>query len=76
MSNRNDDVDRLRELVRAEYDRMTREPNGGFHFHRGPGYACRMLRYDSEGVSKEPLVQGVTSSPEKYFLAGDQRLSK
>ena len=76
MSNRNDDVGRLRELVRAEYDRVARESNGSFHFHRGPEYACRMLRYELEGVSKEPLVQGVNFLGEKYFLAGNQRLSK
>jgi hypothetical protein len=75
MSNRNDDVGRLWELVRAEYDRVARESNGSFHFHRGPEYACRMLRYELE-VSKEPLVQGVNFLGEKYFLAGDQRLSK
>jgi hypothetical protein len=34
-----------------------------------------MLRYELE-VSKEPLVQGVNFLGEKYFLAGDQRLSK
>jgi hypothetical protein len=26
----------LRQLVRAEYDRVAREPDGKFHFHRGP----------------------------------------
>jgi arsenite methyltransferase len=47
-------VDRLRELVRAEYDRVAREPNGTFHFHRGPEYACRMLRYDLEELRTIP----------------------
>ena len=47
-------VDKLRELVRAEYDRVARQPNGKFHFHRGPEYACRMLRYDPEELATIP----------------------
>jgi len=47
-------VDKLRELVRAEYDRVAREPYGNFHFHRGPEYACRMLRYDPELLATIP----------------------
>jgi arsenite methyltransferase len=47
-------VDKLRELVRAEYDRVAREPYGNFHFHRGPEYACRMLRYDPQELTKIP----------------------
>ena len=48
------DVDRLRGLVREEYDRVAREPQGTFHFHRGPDYACRMLRYDPEELATIP----------------------
>lgn len=40
------EVEKLRELVRAEYDRVAREPRGIFHFHRGPEYASAMLGYD------------------------------
>ncbi len=47
-------VDKLRELVRAEYDRVARQPNGNFHFHRGPEYACRMLRYDPDELATIP----------------------
>jgi arsenite methyltransferase len=47
-------VDKLRELVRAEYDRVARDPDGNFHFHRGPEYACRMLRYDPEELATIP----------------------
>jgi arsenite methyltransferase len=47
-------VDKLRELVRAEYDRVAREPYGNFHFHRGPEYACRMLGYDPEELAMIP----------------------
>src|SRR5687767_9124731 len=47
-------VDKLRELVRAEYDRVAREPMGNLHFHRGLEYACRMLRYDQEELATIP----------------------
>lgn len=48
------DVDKLRQLVRAEYDRVSREPSGMFHFHRGPQYAARMLGYDAEELATLP----------------------
>jgi arsenite methyltransferase len=48
------DVVRLRRLLRAEYDRLAREPTGNFHFHRGPEYACRMLRYNPEELATIP----------------------
>lgn len=48
------DVDKLRQLVRAEYDRVAREPDGAFHFHRGPQYAARMLGYDAEELATLP----------------------
>ena len=47
-------VDKLRDLVRAEYDRLAREPRGNFHFHLGPEYACRLLRYDPEELATIP----------------------
>ena len=47
-------VDKLRQLVRAEYDRVAREPDGKFHFHRGPQYAARMLRYDAQQLALIP----------------------
>jgi ubiquinone/menaquinone biosynthesis C-methylase UbiE len=47
-------VDKLRELIRGEYDRVAREPQGTFHFHRGPEYACRMLGYDPEELAMIP----------------------
>ena len=48
------DVDKLRQLVRAEYDRVAREPHGAFHFHRGPQYASRMLGYDAGELATLP----------------------
>jgi arsenite methyltransferase len=47
-------VDKLWGLVRAEYDRVARDPDGNFHFHRGPEYACRMLWYDPEELATIP----------------------
>lgn len=47
-------VDKLRELVRAECDRVARQPAGIFHFHRGSEYACRMLQYDLEELATIP----------------------
>ena len=47
-------VDKLRQLVRAEYDRVAREPDAKFHFHRGPHYAARMLRYDAQELAMIP----------------------
>ncbi|HZD42126.1 MAG TPA: methyltransferase domain-containing protein [Terriglobales bacterium] len=48
------EVEKLRELVRAEYDRVAREPRGKFHFHRGPEYASTMLGYDPAELALIP----------------------
>jgi SAM-dependent methyltransferase len=48
------DLEKLKELVRAEYDRVARKPHGNFHFHRGPEYACRTLGYDPEELETIP----------------------
>lgn len=48
------DVEKLKELVRAEYDRVARDPDGNFHFHRGPEYAANMLRYDPAELASIP----------------------
>ena len=48
------DVEKLRELVRAEYDRVAREPRGTFHFHRGPEYAAGLLGYDPAELALIP----------------------
>lgn len=48
------EVERLQELVRAEYDRVAREPHGIFHFHRGPEYASRMLGYRRDELASIP----------------------
>jgi arsenite methyltransferase len=48
------DIARLRKQVSQTYDRVAREPNGNFHFHRGAQYACRMLRYDPTELAMIP----------------------
>jgi arsenite methyltransferase len=48
------DVARLRKQVSETYDRVAREPKGNFYFHRGPEYACRMLRYRPEQLATIP----------------------
>jgi arsenite methyltransferase len=47
-------VDKLRQLVRAEYDRVAREPGANFHFHRGPQYAAQTLGYDAHELGLIP----------------------
>jgi len=44
----------LRDQVRATYDRVAREPEGDFHFHRGPGYAHDYLGYDAAELAQLP----------------------
>jgi arsenite methyltransferase len=48
------DIARLRKQVSQTYDRVARESKGNFHFHRGPEYACRILRYDPEELATIP----------------------
>lgn len=48
------DVGRLRAQVLATYDRVAREPEGDFHFHRGPEYAARYLRYNPVELRQLP----------------------
>jgi arsenite methyltransferase len=48
------DIAQLRKQVSQTYDRVAREPNGNFHFHRGPEYASRMLRYSPDELATIP----------------------
>jgi arsenite methyltransferase len=50
----NFDVDFLRTQVVATYDRVAREPNAHYHFHRGPDYAHDFLGYDSDELAALP----------------------
>ncbi len=49
------DTTRLRQHVLATYDRVAREPEGDFHFHRGPFYAAEYLDYDAAELDALPL---------------------
>jgi ubiquinone/menaquinone biosynthesis C-methylase UbiE len=50
----NFDTESLREQVRAEYDRVARQPHGKFHFHRGAEYASTFLGYDAAELATLP----------------------
>jgi arsenite methyltransferase len=45
---------RLRAEIRSIYARVPDDPSGEFHFHRGPQYAVKRLRYDAIELSKLP----------------------
>jgi len=48
------DVDKLRSLVSATYEHVALEPDGDFHFHRGPYYAAQRLGYDPAELAALP----------------------
>jgi SAM-dependent methyltransferase len=50
------DVDRqrLREAIHAMYTRVVTEPQGTFHFHRGPEYAVAVLGYSAAALATLP----------------------
>jgi arsenite methyltransferase len=50
----NFDVAYLREQVRSTYDQVARNPEGDYHFHRGPAYAHRFLGYDPDELARLP----------------------
>ena len=48
------DVERLREEVRSTYERVANDPDGVYHFHRGPDYAVEYLGYDRAELEALP----------------------
>jgi SAM-dependent methyltransferase len=44
----------LRFEVSSIYSRVVAEPQGKFHFHRGPAYAAEFLGYDAEELAALP----------------------
>lgn len=48
------DAARLRREVQAMYSRLAAEPDGSYHFHRGPQYATRVLGYDAAELAALP----------------------
>ncbi|MEK6593659.1 MAG: methyltransferase domain-containing protein [Pseudomonadota bacterium] len=50
------DVSRLRQEVHRTYASVARNPDGNFHFHRGPEYAARLLGYDLAELQSLPQI--------------------
>ena len=48
------DTARLRAEIKSTYARVATDPAGGFHFHRGPGYAAERLGYDATALAALP----------------------
>src|SRR5215510_4431951 len=48
------DTLRLRAEIASIYRRVATEPEGDFHFHRGPTYAAEMLGYDAAALARLP----------------------
>lgn len=48
------DRKRLKEEIRATYGRVAEQPDGDFHFHRGPDYASSVLGYDRSELAELP----------------------
>lgn len=48
------DRERLRNEIRATYGKVAEQPDGDFHFHRGPAYAASMLGYDRAELDDLP----------------------
>jgi SAM-dependent methyltransferase len=48
------DTQMLRREVSSVYSRVAADPNGEFHFHRGPRYAAEFLGYDAAELAALP----------------------
>lgn len=48
------DRERLKEKIRSTYGRVAEQPDGDFHFHRGPDYAAAALGYDRAELGELP----------------------
>jgi arsenite methyltransferase len=48
------DVAELRRQVAETYAQVARDPNGDYHFHRGPDYAAELLGYDRAELATLP----------------------
>jgi SAM-dependent methyltransferase len=48
------DTVRLRNEIQSIYASVASAPDGEFHFHRGPEYAARFLRYDPIALARVP----------------------
>ena len=50
------DTTRLKDEVSTIYSQVATDPDGDFHFHRGPGYAAEYLGYDRSELAALPDV--------------------
>jgi SAM-dependent methyltransferase len=50
------DKARLKDEVRRTYASVALDPDGEFHFHRGPHYAARQLGYDLDELLALPAI--------------------
>ncbi|MFN7970918.1 MAG: methyltransferase domain-containing protein [Acidobacteriota bacterium] len=50
------DARKLREEVSRIYGRVASDPEGEFHFHRGPAYAAGHLGYDAAELAELPAM--------------------
>jgi arsenite methyltransferase len=50
------DTLKLRAEIQSIYARVAADPSGAFHFHRGPEYAAKRLRYDLAELSMLPTA--------------------
>ena len=50
------DIARLKNEVRTTYASVARNPDGEFHFHRGPEYAARLLGYELAELRELPEI--------------------
>ena len=48
------DTQRLRDEVSMMYSRVADNPDGDFHFHRGPAYASELLGYQADELAELP----------------------
>ena len=48
------DTQALRSEVSKVYSRVATDPDGDFHFHRGPAYAANLLGYDPDELAALP----------------------
>jgi len=48
------DTIKLRLEIQSIYARVAADPNGAFHFHRGPAYAAELLGYDAAALAALP----------------------
>lgn len=48
------DREKLKSEIRSTYARVAEQPEGDFHFHRGPVYAASMLGYDGSELAELP----------------------